>query len=266
MKNHFSFRLALAGLLILAASAIAGAQGVRYDGVATLDTGRPAQGIGIRVCSSGSTGTPCTPLASIFSDSGLSVAITQPGLQSDAQGNYNFYAACNKYDIQLSGNGVTTRTMKDVQLSPCGVISLAQVGPGQYTNATTAFTNVPNISFSALANHNYFVACDLVFTGSATTSGPKFQITGPAAPTFVQLTVSGSTSAAAFATASTTSAFSTPNSALGALGTAGLNLWAHLTFGLENGVNAGTVALQAAANGTGTLTIQPISSCIIYGQ
>src|SRR5579859_5195320 len=94
-------------------------QGVRYDGVVLLDSGRPVQGASITVCASGSTGAPCTLNTSIFSDSALSVPITQPGFQSGAQGNFNFYAACGKYDISFSGNGLTSRTMKDVQLGTC---------------------------------------------------------------------------------------------------------------------------------------------------
>jgi hypothetical protein len=154
LEMKMKLRLKL-GLFLLAASVMAGAQanqGVRYDNVATLDTGRPAQGIGIRVCLSGSTGTPCTPLASIFSDSALSVAITQPGLQSDAQGNYNFYSACGTYDIQLTGNGVTTRTMKDVQLGPCGNFNTAAAITSQVKSlkvgTDTAFTAAPRMFWS----------------------------------------------------------------------------------------------------------------------
>jgi hypothetical protein len=171
MKSR-SFRLALAGLFILAASAIAGAQGVRYDNTALLDSGRPAQGIGIRVCSSGSTGTPCTPLASIFTDSALSLAITQPGLQSDAQGNYNFYAACGKYDIQLTGNGVTTRTMKDAQLGPCGPFraNVSRVIAGQGT-LLTAGRFVLNAAFGTTASITSVRGTDAAFTITILSSG-----------------------------------------------------------------------------------------------
>jgi hypothetical protein len=154
----------LAALLICSACAFA--QGVRYDNVATLDTGRPAQGIGIRVCSSGSTGTPCTPTASIFSDSGLASAITQPGLQTDQQGNYNFYALCGKYDIQVSGNGVTTKTMKDVQVGPCGI-------PSGQVDKTALSANLGSTTLYATPSNGggfYRVTCYTVVTTAATTS------------------------------------------------------------------------------------------------
>jgi hypothetical protein len=146
MKIRLGFSIS-ALLAILAIPAICFAQGVRYDNVATLDTGRPVQGATITVCASGSTGTPCTPTASIFSDSALSVPITQPGFQSGAQGNFFFYAACSKYDISFSGNGLTSRTMKDVQLGPCGTsaakipvsnVTLQGAGSGNSVNQICA--------------------------------------------------------------------------------------------------------------------------------
>jgi hypothetical protein len=118
MKIRLGFSLS-ALLAILAIPAICFAQGVRYDDVALLDTGRPVQGATVTVCGSGSTGTPCTTPTPIFSDSTLSTPITQPGFQSAAQGNFFFYAACGKYDISITGNGITGRTKKDVQLGPC---------------------------------------------------------------------------------------------------------------------------------------------------
>jgi hypothetical protein len=43
--------------------------------------------------------------------------------------------------------------------------------------------------------------------------------------------------------------------------TTATNFVADVTLGLVNGTNAGTITLQAAANGAGTLTIQPGSYC-----
>ena len=131
-----------------------------------------------------------------------------------------------------------------------------------YTNATTTFSNVPGISFPAAANHSYTLSCQLVFQGSAATAGPKFQVTGPSSPTSVSLAVDGGTAAAAYADAAAT-AFASPVTALGS-GTLAIatNLVAHVNLGVINGANAGTVTLQAAANGVGTLTIQPGSFCI----
>ncbi len=105
--------LALFAALALPSSAHA--QGSRKDDIVLNRFGQPVAGATVRVCTSGATGTPCFPLASIYSD----VALTQPlanPLTSDGQGNYHFYAAPGRYMIQLSGAGVTTTTIPDVLL------------------------------------------------------------------------------------------------------------------------------------------------------
>jgi len=131
-----------------------------------------------------------------------------------------------------------------------------------YNNATTTFSNVTGMSFPAAANHSYTLSCQLVFQASAATSGPKFQVTGPASPTSVALAVDGGTAAAGYANGAAV-AFSSAVTAIGAATmTTATNFVAHVNLGVVNGPNAGTVALQAAANGVGTLTIQPGSFCI----
>jgi hypothetical protein len=127
-----------------------------------------------------------------------------------------------------------------------------------YTNATTTFSNVTNLSFSVEANTNYKMHCDLDYQTSATTADVKIQITGPASPTAVTYDlvteVTGSTLSAAVATA-----FSTSLSEAGTP-TITTNFPLTVTMTLINGANAGTVQLQAAATGTGTITIIP-GSC-----
>ena len=92
------------------------AQGSRKDDIVLNRFGQPVAGASVMVCTSGATGTPCSPLAGIFSD----VALTQPlanPLTSDGQGNYHFYAAPGRYMIQISGAGTTTTTIPDVLLA-----------------------------------------------------------------------------------------------------------------------------------------------------
>jgi len=45
--------------------------------------------------------------------------------------------------------------------------------------------------------------------------------------------------------------------------TATTNLHAHVTMGLRNGTTAGTVQVQGSATGTGTVTVQAGSSCVL---
>lgn len=130
-----------------------------------------------------------------------------------------------------------------------------------YTNATSTFSNISAFAFPVSANHSYTMTCQLAFQGSATTAGPKFQVTGPASPTTVLLSVDGATGAAAYGDGVAT-AFSSSVAALGTLAAGATNYTAHVVVSVINGLNAGTVNLQAAANGAGTLTIQPGSYCI----
>jgi hypothetical protein len=135
-----------------------------------------------------------------------------------------------------------------------------------YTNATTTFSNVagssgPTLSFTAAASTPYTATCHILWQGSASTAGPKFQWTGPASPTAVTASMFSAVTATTFAEATAT-AFSSSMANTGTV-TATTNFDATVTLGLVNGTTAGTVTLQAAANGTGTLTIQPGSFCVV---
>ena len=109
-------RFALITLLVsFVMPATAFAQGSRKDDIVLNRLGQPVAGASVTVCTSGATGTPCSPKASLFSD----VALTQPlanPLTTDGQGNYHFYAAPGRYLIQFSGAGVAATTLADVLL------------------------------------------------------------------------------------------------------------------------------------------------------
>jgi hypothetical protein len=156
MKSKRTWQLIAAFLIAICylpiASFAQSAKGFRYDNVATLDSGRPVQGASILVCK---PGTSCATNASIFTDQALSSAITQPGFQSGAQGNYFFYAACGTYDIQISGNGLTTRTMKDVQLGAC--TSTGFIQSGNTARVATDFTTAANTSLQTIAGLTWTV-------------------------------------------------------------------------------------------------------------
>jgi len=135
-----------------------------------------------------------------------------------------------------------------------------------YTNATTTFSNLAgatantgNIAFLVLPNRNYHAICRITWQGSANTTGPKYQFTGPASPTAVAVGLNSPITAATAANASAV-AFSSPVANTGTITTA-TNFTDVLSIDIVNGANGGTVQLQAAANGAGTLTIQPGSNC-----
>lgn len=128
-----------------------------------------------------------------------------------------------------------------------------------YTNATTTFSNVTGLTFTVLANKNYKITCDLDYQTSATTADIKLQWTGPATPTAVSYDMVAALTSTTLAGELVATAFSTSLAGAGTPSTA-TNLPVRTTMTLINGANAGTVQLQAAATGAGTVSIIP-GSC-----
>jgi hypothetical protein len=119
-------RLFAITLFLLSSMTAAFAQGVRWQEVAL--SGLGLANAQIRVCTEPASGNPCTVLASIFSDKGLSVPLTNP-FNADANGNYFFYAStANTYHIQIFLNGVLLFERPDVQLAINNTITLQHGG------------------------------------------------------------------------------------------------------------------------------------------
>lgn len=139
-----------------------------------------------------------------------------------------------------------------------------EITGSDYTNATTTFSNVTGLSFALEASTNYSGECYLVYSASAVTAGPKVQFTGPASPTAVlyssQIQLTNSVTAPTYADSAAASAFSTSQTASTAV-TATTLLAVRINFSILNGTNAGTLQLQAASQGTGTLTLKQGSYC-----
>jgi hypothetical protein len=108
--------VALLAVAMLTLAPAAGAQGSRKDDIVLGTTGHPVANATVRVCQAGATGTPCTPLAALFTDATMTVASPNP-LQADGLGNYHFYAPAARYVVQITGPGITgTITNPDVIL------------------------------------------------------------------------------------------------------------------------------------------------------
>src|SRR5712664_3518014 len=91
------------------------AQGSRKDDIVFNSRGTPLAGATVRVCAMPASGQPCTPLALIYSDAGLTQALANP-TTTDGLGNYFFYAAPGKYEIEISGPAITTKQIPNVIL------------------------------------------------------------------------------------------------------------------------------------------------------
>jgi hypothetical protein len=100
------FWAALAALFICAS---ASAQGTRFTETAL----RPTAGIAgatVRVCTETAAGTPCAPLASIYSDRALTLLDSDSIVTADSLGNFGFYALPGCYKWQVSAPGFSTTT------------------------------------------------------------------------------------------------------------------------------------------------------------
>lgn len=84
---------------------------------------------------------PGAVTSTIYSDDGVTPA-TNP-LTSDSQGNFSFYAADGRYQLVVSGTGLTTRTVTDVLLEdPTDGIGYDVGFGGAVTQLTSKSTGV----------------------------------------------------------------------------------------------------------------------------
>ncbi|MDE3170629.1 MAG: hypothetical protein KGL75_10830, partial [Acidobacteriota bacterium] len=129
------------------AAAPARAQGSRKDDIVFGPSGHPVANATVRVCQSGATGTPCTPLATIYTDATLTASAPNP-FQTDGIGNYHFYAPSGRYEVQISAPQISgTITNPDVILPP----DTSTIGSG---NNISAFSLTLGGNLSVAGNAN----------------------------------------------------------------------------------------------------------------
>lgn len=145
------------------------AQGSRKDDVVFNAQGRPMAGATVRVCTAGATGQPCTPLANIYSDPALTQALANP-TTTDGLGNYNFYAAPGRYEIEISGPNITTKQLPNIILPN---------DPSNPTFATLSTTSGIS-AFSLTLGGNLTVSGSAAVTGTLTVGGAPVPSTAQA--------------------------------------------------------------------------------------
>ncbi len=164
--------LALFTLTALLAPA-AHAQGSRKDDIVFGTTGHPVAGATVTVCQATATGTPCAPLATIYTSATLATTSPNP-FQTDGLGNYHFYAPAGRYMIQITGPGITgTITQPDVILPP----DVSSTGAGNNISA-----------FGLNLGGNLSVSGNVNVTGTFTSGSYS---PGTFAPTSIQVSGSG---------------------------------------------------------------------------
>jgi hypothetical protein len=141
------FKLILAMAALLVPSLVWG-QGSRSDGVVQgLNGPLPNQNVAVCLQPANVTTTPCSTLATLYTDSTLSTPCT--GLNgcsnpttSDQFGNFHFYATPGKYTLQSYGPQIQTAYVQKDQILPCDpsncVITTLEFG--------TIIHNSPNVA------------------------------------------------------------------------------------------------------------------------
>lgn len=142
------------------------AQGTRKDDIVFNSRGVPLAGATVRICLMPATGQPCAPLAQIYSDAALTQAMANP-TTTDGLGNYFFFAAPGKYEIEISGPGITSKQLPNVLLP-------SDPSAPTFTGAINAFSL--NLSGNLTVNGNTTVIGSLAsgtlnLTNQSTTPG-----------------------------------------------------------------------------------------------
>ena len=181
-------RVLMLALAFAAGAVPAHAQGSRKDDIVFGPSGHPVAGATVTVCQATATGTPCSPLATIYTDATLTVPATNP-FRTDGIGNYHFYAPAGRYQLQISGPGINgTLTYPDVIL-PADVSSsgsgnnISAFGLTLGGNLTVAGNaTISGTLTTATFNPGILAPSSLNVSGNANFAGPRPWIDVTASP------------------------------------------------------------------------------------
>ena len=180
MKKTAAITTLLISLALLAPSApIANAQGSRKDDIVFGPSGHPVAGATVTVCQATATGTPCSPLATIYTNATLTTTAANP-LQTDGIGNYHFYAPAGRYMIQISSPQLSgTTTYPDVILPPdvsssSSPNNISAFGLNLGGNLTVAGNATVTGTFTSSSfSPGSFTPSSLSVSGNASFQGPR---------------------------------------------------------------------------------------------
>ena len=170
---------AAAVFLNLLAAPPAGAQGSRRDDIVFGPSGHPIAGATVTVCQSTATGTPCTPLATIYTDATLTVPAMNP-FQGDGIGNFHFYAPAGRYLVQITGPQITGTIVYPDVILPADLSSTAAGNNisafGLNLGGNLSVTGNATITGTLTAtnfNPGTFSPSSLAIPGDFSTAGPR---------------------------------------------------------------------------------------------
>jgi len=98
---------------------------------------KPIAGAVVRVCTGG--GTPCTPLASIYSDITLSTVLSNP-TSSDVNGNFTFFALPGIYTVSITVNGIVTNFVYTINYTTGTNVTSTNIVATSITTATESLS------------------------------------------------------------------------------------------------------------------------------
>lgn len=169
-------------------------------------------------------------------------------------------------------NATTSKLLFDnaTQTFSCGTDqtgaggSMPKVVTTNVTNSTTTPADITGLSWSLAANTEYGFACTITHLGTAT-SGPRFNLNGPASPTTVAIRYQRATSATADTT-STLTAFSASAQTAAITSSGNTTVLVSKFNGvIINGANAGTAQFMLTSSTAGqTVTVYRGSFCDVY--
>lgn len=130
----------LAFLLLLASPAFA--QNGHYANIILDGQGHPIAGATVLVCTEPATGTPCTPVATLYTSSSGGTTSANPFF-TDGLGNYDFYAVPGSYQVQISGPQIQGTRIYDyvTVASPTGGSSCPNGAAGCANQALSNLTS-----------------------------------------------------------------------------------------------------------------------------
>ncbi|HEV2419185.1 MAG TPA: glycosyl hydrolase family 28-related protein [Terriglobia bacterium] len=150
-------------------------QGARHDGISLNGSGGILTGASIYVCSDPASGTPCTPLASLYSDVALTQSLANP-LTSDAFGKFYFYALPGNYTIQIYNGSTLLYTLDNVSVTSSAiadkggqvfnVMAYGAKGDG-VTDDTAAIQNTVNTACSGTTYGTVYFPATKTFSTSS---------------------------------------------------------------------------------------------------
>ena len=125
-------------------------------------TGGPAPSATVRVCPVSGSGLPCSPLASLFSDSALTQALPNP-YTTDQYGNYSFYLTAGFYIVQVGATPTVTYNYPVVAASATGTVTSVGLAlpAGMFTITGSPVTQTGTLTgaFAAQNGNTVFGNC-----------------------------------------------------------------------------------------------------------